>query len=99
MGDFKGTVQVRDTLQYTDFVFGPKSLITGKELLLIDFDGDTCDCMWSYTGIVKIDIRDIKKINHNILVNPNKYLHEMNNDETRALVQEWIAKKTIRKEE
>lgn len=91
IGDFQGTVQVKGKLEYTDFLFGPKELIEGKELLFIKQDKEgNCDCMWGALSIVKVDKRDIEVVNFNRLVNPNEFITSCYSGESKEIINAWL---------
>lgn len=92
---FKGTVKLKPELKHTDFIFGTSKLIAGKELLFISQNEEGhCDCLWGATGIVTVDRRDIEEINHNRLVDPEKYISEFYDEKTKLVIQKWLNTKS-----
>ena len=83
----KGTAVVKKELNHTEFLFGDKSALAGREFPLIDIVKGDHLCLFSVTGIIAIDERDVESVNFDPTIKPidvllkawdSKDLHELN---------------------
>lgn len=65
-----GTVTLKKRIKSTEFLWGPKEVIAGKELGLIEqrTDGD-CLCIFGTLGLVDVKNEDIESVNYNKFTN------------------------------
>lgn len=71
----EGTVKLKEKISETEFLFGSRDLIAGKELGLIEQnkEGD-CLCIFGTVGIVYVKRIDIDKVTYNQMINTNDLL-------------------------
>ena len=71
-----GTAVLKEDIKHTEFIFGDKKTLAGKTLPLIDIvDGDHL-CLFSITGIITIDERDIKNVTMDNSIKPLSVLKD-----------------------